>query len=129
MDTSQIIQTALLEWQPIRPDVAHGVYGRTLLAENLKVVLTRVEPGGMVGAHRDNFGHFFYFISGVGRVHLGDEQVEARAGLAARVAPGQAHAYANTSTEELVLISINIPSSGGGTEHQGEGNNLRRSLK
>lgn len=108
---SQVIRAAQLEWQRVRPDVAHGVYGRTLLADGLKVTLTRVEPGGAFGMHRDDYGHLFYFIGGTGRVEVEDQQVKAEPGLAVQVAAGAAHAYANTGTEDLVLISINIPGS------------------
>ena len=105
----EILDVTALEWQPVRPDVAQGVYGKTLLAEGVKVVLTRVAPGGRFSVHRDDYGHLFYFLSGRGVVWVGGEKFEARPGLAVRVAPGQEHAYENAGTEDLVLMSVNLP--------------------
>ena len=105
----ETIDTASLEWQPVRPDVAREVYGKTLLADGVKIVLTRVAPGGRFLSHRDDYGHLFYFLSGQGVVSVGEKQFEVRPGLAVRVAAGEAHAYENTGPEEMTLISVNLP--------------------
>jgi len=105
----QVVDAAELEWQPVRLDVARGVYGKTLLADGVKVVLTRVVPDGRFSAHRDDYAHLFYFLGGQGLVWKGEQQFQARAGLAVHVAAGVAHAYENTGTEDLTLISINVP--------------------
>ncbi len=34
-----------LEWQPVRPDVAHEVFAKTLLADGVRMALSRVAPG------------------------------------------------------------------------------------
>ena len=81
----------------------------TLLAEGVRVVLTRVVPGGGFSLHRDDYGHLFYFLGGDGLLCVGDERFNVRAGLAVRVDAGEPHAYENTGTEDLTLISINIP--------------------
>lgn len=107
----ETIDTASLEWQPVRPDVADRVYGKTLLADGVKVVLTRVAPGGRFSPHRDDYGHLFYFLSGQGVVSVGEKQFEVWPGLAVRVAAGEAHAYENTGPEDLILFSINLPCS------------------
>jgi quercetin dioxygenase-like cupin family protein len=107
-EVGKVFDAASLEWQPVRPDVATGVFGKTLLANGLKVVLTRVEPGGRFSAHRDDYGHLFYFLSGQGLVSVGGKEFEARPGLTVKVTKGEDHAYENTGTEELMLISVNI---------------------
>jgi quercetin dioxygenase-like cupin family protein len=106
---SEVFETASLEWRPIRPDVAHGVYGKTLLAEGVKLVLTSVEPGGKFAAHRDDYSHLFYFLEGEGAVCVEDNQHQARPGLVVRVSAGEAHAYENTGSQDLLLISANLP--------------------
>lgn len=103
------VDVTSLEWQPVRPDVARGVYGKTLLAEGVKVVLTRVAPGGRFSMHQDDYGHLFYFLDGEGLVWVGEKRFKAQAGLAVRVAAGEAHAYENTGTKALTLISVNVP--------------------
>lgn len=106
---SRVLDSASLEWQAVRPDVAHGVQGKTLLAGDVKVTLIRVAPGGKSSAHKDTHGHLFYFLGGEGLVWLGEKQFAARAGLVVRVAAGETHAYENTGTEDLLLISVNLP--------------------
>jgi len=107
----QVVDVASLDWQSVRPDVARGVYGKTLLADKTKVVLTRVVPGGRFSTHRDDYGHLFYFFGGEGIVWVGEKQFEVQPGLAVQVAAGEAHAYENSGTEEMTLISINVPRS------------------
>jgi quercetin dioxygenase-like cupin family protein len=106
---SQVIQDSMLEWQPVRPEVTHGIMGRTLLADGVKVVLTRVTPGGEFKVHRDTYGHLFYFLSGEGILRVNEEEFAAKPGLVARVLPGEPHAYACTGNRDLVLISLNLP--------------------
>ena len=105
----QVFQITAKEWQPIRPNVAQGVYGKTLLAEGAKVVLTRVEPGGRFSTHRDDYGHLFYFLEGEGVVCVQDQRHLARPGLVVRVNAGEPHAYENTGDQDLLLISVNVP--------------------
>lgn len=106
---SQINEITSLDWEPVRPEVTHDIFGRTLMAEGVKVVLTRVAPGGEFRMHRDKYGHLFYFLSGEGTISVNDQQVNAKPGLVVRVMPGEAHAYANTGKEDLMLISLNLP--------------------
>ena len=107
---SEAFDVAALEWQPIRPDVARGVFGKTLLAGVVKIVLTRVVPGGRFDLHHDDYVHLFYFLSGQGIVWANGQQLSATPGLVVRVAAGEPHAYENTGEQDLTLISANIPS-------------------
>ncbi len=106
---SQVFDAASLAWQPVRPDVARGVYGRTLLSDGVKLMLTRVVPGGKFSLHRDEYDHLFYFLGGEGLVCVGDERVQAVPGLVVRVSAGEPHAYENTGNQDLLLISVNLP--------------------
>jgi mannose-6-phosphate isomerase-like protein (cupin superfamily) len=98
-----------LDWKPVRPEVTSGVFGKAMLDTGLKAVWTRVEPGGKFRRHRDAFAHLFCFLSGEGVVWIGDERTEARPGVVVRIDAGVDHAYENTGTEDLVLVSLNIP--------------------
>ena len=109
MNSSMAVDVTSLEWEPVRPDVSRQVYGKTLLADGVKVVLTRVAPGGAFPLHRDPYGHLFYFLDGQGLVYVGDARLEARPGLVVRVARGEAHGYENTGAGDLTLISMNVP--------------------
>jgi mannose-6-phosphate isomerase-like protein (cupin superfamily) len=105
----KVIETSLLPWQLVRPNLAHDVEGKTLVADGLKVILARVAPGGRFTHHRDDYGHLFYFLSGQGLVWLGEERREVGPGFAVQVNAGELHAYKNTGREDLLLISINLP--------------------
>jgi mannose-6-phosphate isomerase-like protein (cupin superfamily) len=105
----KVIEISSLPWQLVRPNLAQGVEGKTLLADGFKVVLTRVAAGGRFTHHRDGYGHLFYFLSGQGLVSLGEERLEVGPGVVVQVEAGELHAYKNTGREDLVLISINLP--------------------
>jgi|GEM_PF-153604 len=98
-------------WLPIRPDTAHGVYGKTILDGRIKVVLTRVAPGGAFAPHRDDYGHLFCFLSGEGTVTVGEQRLPIRPEMIVRVAAGEEHAYENTGPADLLLISLNVPAA------------------
>ena len=97
-----------LEWMPVRPEITRAVFGKTLFDKTIKIVLTRVEPGGKFEAHRDDYGHLFYFLNGQGTVTIGDRRIEVLPGLVVEIARGEDHAYENTGREDLILISANI---------------------
>jgi mannose-6-phosphate isomerase-like protein (cupin superfamily) len=104
----KVIDVDLLEWEIVRPDVANGVYGKTLLNTGVKVVLTRVLPNGGFAVHRDSYSHLLYFISGSGRVGIGGEEISIKPGLVVRVETREEHYYTNSGDEELTLLAVNI---------------------
>ena len=107
----EIFNITSLEWQPIRPDITHGVYGKSLLTEGIKLTLTRVSAGGKFDKHQDKYGHLFYFLSGEGIVQIQDKQYKITPGLVVKIAAGELHSYENTSDIDLMLISVNMPTS------------------
>lgn len=106
---SEFFDVADLDWQPVRPNVTHDVFGKNLLDGKTKVVLTRIAPGGKFKPHRDNYAHMFYFSSGTGIVQVEQRKFDVYAGTVVQVNAGQMHAYENTGADDLVLISLNLP--------------------
>ena len=106
---SAIFDVATRDWETVRPDVAQGVFGKTLYDDKVKVVLTRLVPGAKFVPHRDKYGHLLIFQSGEGFARVGDQRVIARAGVVVQVMPGEEHEYGNTGTDDLTLISLNLP--------------------
>lgn len=107
---SEIFEADALDWRPVRPGIASGVFGRTLLDDGIKIVLTRVAPGGCFAPHRDPYGHLFYFLAGEGVVRVEEREVHAGPELVVRVTPEELHSYENTGTGDLMLVSVNVPS-------------------
>ena len=105
----EIFSVEGLDWQPVRPDMTNCVYGKTLLEDGVKVVLTRVAPGGSFAPHCDPYGHLFFFLAGEGIVRVGEKEAGARPGVVIRVAPGETHSYENTGPDDLLLVSANLP--------------------
>ncbi len=106
---AEVFNASSLDWQPIRPDIAQGVYGKSLMDGSIRITLTRVVAGGKFDGHQDKYGHFFYFLNGQGKVWVADKQFEAVPGLVVRVNAGEQHSYENTGDLDLMLISANIP--------------------
>jgi len=98
-----------LPWKTVRPDVTSGVSGKAMHDGHVKAVLTRVEPGGGFRVHTDAYAHVFYFLSGDGILWVGGDRTPARPGLVARIEAGVPHAYENTGSADLVLVSMNLP--------------------
>jgi quercetin dioxygenase-like cupin family protein len=107
----KVFEVKDLEWEPVRPAITQDVFGKALLSENVKVVLTRVAPGGKFKLHHDNYAHLFYFVRGEGSVQVGDEQFAARPGMVVQIAAGEEHSYGNAGNEDLVLLSLNLPAA------------------
>jgi quercetin dioxygenase-like cupin family protein len=104
-----VFDAAAKEWEPVRPEITTGVFGKTLLEDKTKVVLTRVAPGGKFRSHRDKYGHLFYFLQGEGLVIVEGKGIVATEGVVVRVTPGEAHSYENSGKKDLILISMNVP--------------------
>jgi quercetin dioxygenase-like cupin family protein len=107
----KVFKVAELEWEPVRPAITEGVFGKALLNDNVKVMLTRVAPGGKFKLHRDNYAHLFYFVRGEGSVQVGGEKYAAQPGMVVQIAAGEEHAYENAGNEDLVLLSLNLPAA------------------
>ncbi len=103
------LDTHTLKEQAVRPDVASDVFGRVLLDGATKVVLTRVAPGGRFASHRDPYAHLFYILEGQAKVRAGEEERTLGPGAVVRVEAGEIHGYENCGTEDLVLLSLNLP--------------------
>jgi len=107
------VDSATLPWQPVRPDLTEGVWGRTLRESNPRVVLTRVEPQGRFRPHRDPYGHLFIGLEGAGVVTLEGEEMPLSAGTCVHIDPGSEHGYANPFDSDLLLLSLNLPQDQG----------------
>lgn len=106
---AEFIEDDSLAWQPVRPEIAHGVSGKVLLAGPTRAVLTRVAPGGRFAPHCDPYAHLFYILSGQGEVIAGEERRAVGPGSVVRIAAGELHGYENGGEADLLLISLNLP--------------------
>ena len=105
---AKLVDSTNQDWQPIRPELTTGVFGKLLLDGPSKIVLTKVEPGGGFHPHRDPYSHLFHIISGRDLVTVETQELKIFAGMSLQVDAGETHAYKNSGQEQLVLISINL---------------------
>jgi len=103
------IDTNAQEWLPVRPELTTGVSGKVLQDKPMKMVLTRVEAGGIFRPHRDKYNHLFHILSGKGVFEVQGEEYELGAGMTLQIQAGSQHGYRNCGSEELLLISVNNP--------------------
>ena len=106
---SQAFQLNDLAWEPVRPALTSGVFGRTMLDAGTKMVFTRVEPGGGFAPHVDPYGHLMYVLSGTGLAVSGGREFQLAPGIVLQIAAGEEHSYRNTGSDQLVLIALNLP--------------------
>jgi quercetin dioxygenase-like cupin family protein len=106
---SKAFQLDDLAWEPVRPALTSGIFGRTMLDSGTKMVFTRVEPGGRFAAHVDSYGHLMYVLSGSGLAISGGCEFSLVPGTVLQIDAGENHSYQNDGPDQLVLITLNLP--------------------
>ena len=99
-------------WKETRPNVTTKVYGKSLIPQewsDVKMVVTKVEPEGEFSTHIDAYHHIFYYLEGTGKGWIDDIEYDIEPGLVVEVLAGKKHGYRNTGSQELLLITMNIP--------------------
>lgn len=100
------------EWKPTRPNLTSKVFGKSLIPHewtDVIMVITKVEPGGEFPSHTDKYHHIFFYLKGTGIGWIEDKEYEIKPNLVVEIPAGKKHGYKNTSENELVLITMNIP--------------------
>lgn len=83
-------------------------------AVNREAARTRItcqvyRPGGSHAAHHhESIEQTYYVLSGVGRVHIGDEVFPAEPGTMAFIPAKMDHWIENTGTGDLVHLLVNV---------------------
>jgi len=79
-------------------------------AANQSLAEATVPPGGATIAHFHRTSEEIYlFTSGMGRLRMGDQEGEVRAGDAVVIAPGVRHQLVNDGEDPLVLLCCCSP--------------------
>jgi mannose-6-phosphate isomerase-like protein (cupin superfamily) len=79
-------------------------------ALNQSLAEATVPPGGETVEHFHRTSEeIYYFTSGAGRMRLGTEEADVRAGDTVVIAPGLRHKLFNTGEEPLVLLCCCAP--------------------
>ena len=67
-------------------------------------------PGGETAEHyHPRTEELYYFVAGSGRMRLGDDETDIRAGDCVVISPGMPHKLWNRSGEPLVLLCCCAP--------------------
>jgi mannose-6-phosphate isomerase-like protein (cupin superfamily) len=79
-------------------------------ARNQSLAEARVPPGGETAEHFHRASEeIYHFVSGEGRMRLGDEEHAVRAGETVVIPPGVPHKLWNPGSEPLVLLCCSSP--------------------
>jgi mannose-6-phosphate isomerase-like protein (cupin superfamily) len=79
-------------------------------ARNQSLAEATVPPGGETAEHyHPRTEELYYFVAGAGRMRLGDDEAEIRAGDCVVIAPGTRHKLWNPGAGELVLLCCCAP--------------------
>jgi mannose-6-phosphate isomerase-like protein (cupin superfamily) len=77
---------------------------------NQSLAEATVPPGGETVEHYHRTSEeIYYFTAGAGRMRLGDEEADVRAGDTVVIAPGVKHKLFNPGAEPLVLLCCCAP--------------------
>ena len=71
--------------------------------------ITKFGPGGGSSPHHHDYNHAFYFLSGTGRVQLGEQFRETKPGTFVKVPANIEHSLTNTGADDLVFLVIYDP--------------------
>ena len=95
LDGSQIRELAGPAWSPVR---------------NQSLAEATVAPGAATIEHYHvSFEEIYYFVSGTGRMRLGDQEADVQPGDCVVIAPGTRHKLFNTGDVPLVLLCCCAP--------------------
>jgi mannose-6-phosphate isomerase-like protein (cupin superfamily) len=79
-------------------------------ARNQSLAEARIPAGGETTEHLHRAAEeIYYFVSGEGRMRLGDEESEVRPGETVVIPPGTRHKLWNPGSEPLVLLCCSSP--------------------
>ena len=79
-------------------------------ARNQSLAEATIRPGGETAEHYHRAAEeIYYFVSGAGRMRLGDEESEVGPGETVVIPPGTRHKLQNTGSEPLVLLCCSSP--------------------
>jgi mannose-6-phosphate isomerase-like protein (cupin superfamily) len=83
---------------------------RTLPSEHQSLAEATVPVGGATAAHyHPRSEELYFFTAGSGRLRIGDEERDVRAGDCAVIPPGAEHKLHNTGDDPLVLLCCCAP--------------------
>jgi mannose-6-phosphate isomerase-like protein (cupin superfamily) len=79
-------------------------------ARHQSLAEARLEAGGETAEHyHPQAEELYYFTAGAGRLRLGEEEAEVRAGDCVVISPGTPHKLFNPGPDELVLLCCCAP--------------------
>ena len=110
----QLRDLAEFAWQQ-SPGHFGGALSKVLVsrdngAKRLDFRISTYQPGAHVESHaHPDKEQVYYFLSGTGRLELGDQAVIVRADSFAHIPPHLPHALENTGLGDLTFLVITVP--------------------
>jgi quercetin dioxygenase-like cupin family protein len=104
-----------VDWKKFKKGNAKKIYSKDLnpegIIKNLTIKLMRIQPEGEFPSHVDPYAHFFYLISGIGEVQIGDMIQQIEKDHIITIKAGEKHGYRNNGVKEMYMLTMNIPNS------------------
>ena len=100
------------DWKETRPEHTRNVFGKSIIPKDwseVKMVYTKVTANGEFSTHVDSYHHVFFYQQGTGIGWIDEKEYDITPGLVVEVPAGKSHGYKNTGSEDLLLITLNIP--------------------
>ena len=78
-------------------------------AKELRIHITRFQPGAGTDPHTHEWEHAMYFMGGTGKAIVDGKETNVKKGILVFVPRNAVHVVLNTGTEELVVFGVSGP--------------------
>lgn len=89
-------------------DLSHNGMTKMLLGRELiksgSLKIMKIKPKENFNTHEHNFLQLLYFVDGIGKLTIDDDEYQIKSGLVAIVLPNQCHSVNNFGTESINIL-------------------------
>lgn len=110
---TRIFNISEMDWQPHPNPKCEKAYVKKLIDadinKNLKTLIVRIEPGGIIPLHTHPTLELFYIVEGEGILTANDKEQKVVVGDVIHPPAGDVHGIRNDNTEPLTFITNYAP--------------------
>lgn len=110
---ARIFNISEMKWEPHPNPKCKGAYVKKLIDaeidKNLKTLVVKIEPGGIIPLHTHPTLELFYIIEGEGILTANDKEQKVVPGDVVHPPAGEVHGIRNENTDPLLFITSYAP--------------------